>query len=103
MQSNYTREHGEATQALLKGFLGDIVEGVAASRSLPEDEVSAHHVTVRSQNKRVVGGDAAGMVLAAVSARLSHTMQYPEELLPAACKAAAACMHACMHAGAARH
>ena len=39
MQSNYTREHSEATQALLRGFLGDIVEGVASSRGLAEAEV----------------------------------------------------------------
>ncbi|CAL5221921.1 g4192 [Coccomyxa viridis] len=38
-QSNYTREHSEATQALLRGFVGDIVEGVASSRGLPEAEV----------------------------------------------------------------
>ena len=95
VQSNYTREHREATQALLKGFVGDIVEGVASSRSLPVDEVSAHRVTVQPQNKHAVGGDAAGMVLAALSASLSHTMQYPEELLLTARKAAAARMHAC--------
>ena len=39
LQSNYTREHSEATQALLRGFVGDIVEGVASSRGLPEAEV----------------------------------------------------------------
>jgi hypothetical protein len=47
VQSSYTREHKEATQALLKGFVGDIVEGVASSRNLPEDKVCKHHVTVQ--------------------------------------------------------
>jgi len=42
MQSNYTREHSEATQALLKGFVGDIVEGVAWGRRLSETEVALH-------------------------------------------------------------
>ena len=46
MQSNYTREHSEATQALLKGFVGDIIEGVASSRGLPQAEVS--HVLLAS-------------------------------------------------------
>ena len=41
LQSNYTREHREATQALLRGFVGDIVEGVASSRGLPEAEASS--------------------------------------------------------------
>ena len=39
-QSDYTKEHREATQALLRGFVGNIVEGVAASRALSETEVS---------------------------------------------------------------
>ena len=47
VQSTYTREHKEATKALLKGFVGDIVEGVASRRSLPEDKVRKHHVTVQ--------------------------------------------------------
>ncbi len=42
VQSDYTREHSEATQALLKGFVGDIVKGVASSRGLPEAEVAVH-------------------------------------------------------------
>ncbi len=40
VQSGYTKEHSEATQALLKGFVGDIVEGVASSRGLSETEVA---------------------------------------------------------------
>lgn len=40
MQSDYTKEHKEATHALLKGFVGDIVDGIASSRGLQEAEVS---------------------------------------------------------------
>ena len=39
-QNDYTKEHREATQALLKGFVSNIVEGVAGSRALSEAEVS---------------------------------------------------------------
>ena len=39
-QNDYTKEHREATQALLKGFVSNIVEGVASSRALSEVKVS---------------------------------------------------------------
>ena len=57
LQGNYTREHSEATQALLQGFVGDIVEGVASSRGLPEAEVSLSSLRGTKVADAVLRGD----------------------------------------------
>lgn len=41
VQDNYTKEHRHATEALLRGFLADIVDGIAAARGLDPKQVRA--------------------------------------------------------------
>jgi hypothetical protein len=42
VQDNYTKEHRHATEALLRGFVADIVDGIAAARGLDPKQVRAH-------------------------------------------------------------
>jgi hypothetical protein len=39
VQDDYTRQHKEAVQALLRGYVDEIVEGVATCRGLARDKV----------------------------------------------------------------
>ena len=39
MQDNYTKEHRHATETLLRGFVTDIVDGIAAARGLDPKQV----------------------------------------------------------------
>ena len=39
MQNEYTPEHREATEAILTGFIGQIIQGVASARGLEEGYV----------------------------------------------------------------
>lgn len=41
VQDNYTKEHRHATEALLRGFVADIVDGIAAARGLDPKQVRA--------------------------------------------------------------
>ena len=38
-QDNYTKEHRHATETLLRGFVDDVIDGIAAARGLDQKEV----------------------------------------------------------------
>lgn len=65
MQDNYTKQHREATGALLKCFVDEMVDGIATSRKLDRQAVGTPHHCLQFNRQETIRPDWQCLLCAA--------------------------------------